>query len=210
MLGTLWAPNWRQLWLKAFGTACLAGDSAAIEQIETRLTDHANDSDLSMDAMRAEIVSRLRRNSARTLGKPTGEKRWAAGIQYIYREWGQGTLTANALRVYETPRTYKEPGPSRETPLRVDERDALVRAMRYADAQSKSITQSDLVHLLEVELGYGKGGLKKDHYNGFLSAKTMFEQAVSAGIIKYGHSVKDNVTFYLPDEEIPNADEGET
>ena len=99
---------------------------------------------------------------------------------------------------------------TRNTPLSAEEKDSIDRAMNQVIILEKSRKAPSIVSFLERELEYAPGDLKRRKYHDFGSAQEMFDQAVSEGIIKYGPKIRGDSTLYLPYEEIPDDEDGET
>ena len=81
-----------------------------------------------------------------------------------------------------------------------DEEKAAVRdAVTAARLNGKSRALPTILEYMNRALGYN---LPETRYNGFGTAKAMFEQAVEDGIVKFGEYRGPNPTVYLPEEVI--------
>jgi hypothetical protein len=78
-----------------------------------------------------------------------------------------------------------------------EEKQALKAAITDIRQQGRSRALPAILEMMNMHLGYR---LQDTQYNGFLSARAMFEQARSEGLIHYGLPSGPNPTVFMADE----------
>lgn len=89
--------------------------------------------------------------------------------------------------------------PSADREWSPEEERALRESIAAVRLSRKSRALPTILDYMSRELGYS---LAQSRYNGFGTARAMFDRALADGIVKYGPSRGPNPTIYLPDEEI--------
>ena len=82
-----------------------------------------------------------------------------------------------------------------------EEQQALSRAIADVRAAGRSRTLPSVLVAMGRHLGYA---LQDTAYNGFGSARAMFDLGRTQGILRYGPWSGPNPTVYLPDEKLPD------
>jgi hypothetical protein len=83
-----------------------------------------------------------------------------------------------------------------------EEREAVRKAVDTIRMVGKSRALPTVLEYMGRALGYS---LADRQYNGFGSARAMFEAAEAQGIVRFGPRRGPNPTIYLPDESVPAA-----
>jgi hypothetical protein len=103
-----------------------------------------------------------------------------------------------------TARTYLPTASSsvRETPWTDQERRALNDALASLPLDRNRRTLPPVIQAMNTRLGYE---LKSTNYNGYGTARTMFDRGRSDGLLVYGPAVGIHRTVYRPGEHVPST-----
>lgn len=112
-------------------------------------------------------------------------------------------VAALSSRAGVSPSSPPAPRPLPQSrPLTEQEKQAITGAVAQIRLLGRSRALPNVLDAVNARLGYD---LKERGYDGFGTARAMFDQARLEGIIKYGPLSGPNPTIYLPDETIPTT-----